>query len=606
MRYEEQKRSFVTKLNHIKGKLHPIKHKEEIIREIELLENDILSEYYSIVTVGEFKNGKSTFINALLEEDIMPVGVTPTTATINVAKWGEERQVVAHMLNGHIEKKELTKEIMSQYIASEDFHPQEIDHLQLRLPASILKENVVLVDTPGVNDLNNLLPIITYQYIPRADVILFVLNSTTPVRRTEYEFLTETILSEGIDRIIFVANFMDLLEEEEIEEAMSSIKERLNKIPGLATVEVFPLSAVEALEGKLEQNEDLLEFSGLTAIEKKLNELLQSGSRSTQKIERYRFRIGKLIKNLLAEIEFEQAISQKSEQDLQQELEQLQNWENGQKDREELIKSYIQERKNEIYFMINKSIDYLFEKIEEEVEEQILLFTGSDIQHLVETRLPTLVKKRLKNWIEQYSNPIYGLLRQLEEKLSEGLSQSFQEQVKISSYTGYGIDFNSEFELENTKKKDPLVTSSLLMGGASTLAVILGAPLFLPIIGMVGLPFLQKTLLKKHLDEIKPQLIMETRKQLFHVKENFQKELGNYISSAIDEIKNQTIVEFKQKTNKFADAILAEKESKTQEKTKSQQTYQSLEQLKEEMTQLFQTLTNEEEPKDERLPEPIV
>jgi ribosome biogenesis GTPase A len=56
--------------------------------------SDIHSDYYTVVVVGEFNNGKSTFVNAIIGEDLLPVGVTPTTATINTLVWGGRQDLI--------------------------------------------------------------------------------------------------------------------------------------------------------------------------------------------------------------------------------------------------------------------------------------------------------------------------------------------------------------------------------------------------------------------------------------------------------------------------------------------------------------------------------
>ncbi|SOC23910.1 dynamin family protein [Ureibacillus xyleni] len=55
-----------------------------IVEKLLLLETDIEEDHFSFVVVGEFSTGKSSFLNALIEQDILPTGITPTTSTINL------------------------------------------------------------------------------------------------------------------------------------------------------------------------------------------------------------------------------------------------------------------------------------------------------------------------------------------------------------------------------------------------------------------------------------------------------------------------------------------------------------------------------------------
>ena len=165
--------------------------------------HDIESDFYTVVVVGEFKRGKSTFINALIGEDLLPVDVTPTTATINILAWGKDRSLMVYKKNGQVEEMPLTRQSLARFIMGADFDAEDIDFLKITLPADILKNKVMLVDTPGVDDINQQRVEVTYGFIPRANAVLFLLDATSPVRRTEKEFLQNTILKEGMDNIIF-------------------------------------------------------------------------------------------------------------------------------------------------------------------------------------------------------------------------------------------------------------------------------------------------------------------------------------------------------------------------------------------------------------------
>src|SRR5690242_417279 len=156
------------------------------IRETRLPKLD--EERFSIVVLGEFNHGKSTFINALLGEAILPVGITPTTA------------VLAHVKHG----PKLTATAVYESGTRQTIEPGKLAHVEITHPAAILEDNVTIIDTPGVNDINDQRAEITYGYVPRADAVIFLLDAGQILTASERQFLEERILRSSRDRLVFV------------------------------------------------------------------------------------------------------------------------------------------------------------------------------------------------------------------------------------------------------------------------------------------------------------------------------------------------------------------------------------------------------------------
>ena len=120
-----------------------------------------------------------------------------------------------------------------------------IDFLEVGYPAQLLKERILLVDTPGVNDLSLQRADITYSYIPRADAVLFLLDAGQILKESERVFLQEKLLKASRDKIIFVITKWDILNTEERAEAFAYAKDQLSKL--VPNPVVFPISAETAL-----------------------------------------------------------------------------------------------------------------------------------------------------------------------------------------------------------------------------------------------------------------------------------------------------------------------------------------------------------------------
>ena len=105
-----------------------------------------------------------------------------------------------------------------------------VKYVEVGWPAEILKDKVTLVDTPGVNDINEQRAEITYGYIPRADAVLFLLDGAQVLKQSERAFLEQRILRRSKDKLIFVLGKIDLLAPDEREEALEYCRENLARV----------------------------------------------------------------------------------------------------------------------------------------------------------------------------------------------------------------------------------------------------------------------------------------------------------------------------------------------------------------------------------------
>ncbi len=189
-----------------------------------------------VVVLGEFNHGKSTLINALLGTSLLPVGITPTTACITRIESGPAGQAAVHFHDGRVEAVSL--EALEAVVTREDDAVQQV---VVYHAGEVLAEQVVVIDTPGVNDISRQRVEVTYGIVPRADVVLFVLDATQVLKRTEMSFIEKRLLGGMRDRLVFVLNKMDRLDAEEAEEVESYVRERLEQV--LGTVALFRVSA---------------------------------------------------------------------------------------------------------------------------------------------------------------------------------------------------------------------------------------------------------------------------------------------------------------------------------------------------------------------------
>lgn len=229
-----------------------------------------------LVVLGEFNHGKTTFVNALLGGPVLPTGITPTTALIHEVRHGETPKAVlvrrppeakldarSQLLSGP--REELPFSDLVALVSGGKIDPNEALRVEIEYPAELLRDRVTLVDTPGVNDLNLQRAEITYGYVPRADGVVFLLDSGQILKESERKFLRERLLGAGRDRIVFAINKSDLLTDRERAEVMEYATRQIETlVPGAP---VMFLSATRALAGDREG-------SGLDALLGRLGSLL--------------------------------------------------------------------------------------------------------------------------------------------------------------------------------------------------------------------------------------------------------------------------------------------------------------------------------------------
>lgn len=176
-------------------------------------------------TLGEFNSGKSTVINALLGERYLKEGVVPTTNEITFLRYTDL----------DIEQQRCERHPDGQYICY--------------IPAPILKE-MTIVDTPGTNVILQRQQRLTEEFVPRADLLLFVISADRPLTGSEIAFLRYS--QQWKKKAVFVLNKADIYQNNhELEEAMSFIKDNIQRLLNTEDVILYPVSARSALEAKL-------------------------------------------------------------------------------------------------------------------------------------------------------------------------------------------------------------------------------------------------------------------------------------------------------------------------------------------------------------------
>ncbi len=336
-----------------------------------------LDELFLLVVVGEFNAGKSAFINALLGRSLLKEGVTPTTTRINILRYGN--------------------------VEARDTVDEHLDVLQA--PVELLRE-ISIVDTPGTNAIIREHELITSQFVPRSDLVLFITSADRPFTESERAFL-ERIRAWG-KKVVVVVNKIDILESEsDLDQVLTFIRNNAHALLGI-TPEIFPLSARSALRAKLGQDTPL-DASRFEHVEQYIFDTLDDQGRLQLKflnplgvgthlagkyIDRTELRLDTLKEDfeMLTDVESQLAVYK---EDMHRDFNfRMADLENILFEMEAKGEAYFDEtlRLGRVFDLLNK------DRIQREFEEQIVADVPQQMERRVTELIDWLVEADLRQW----------------------------------------------------------------------------------------------------------------------------------------------------------------------------------------------------------------
>ena len=268
-------------------------HENIFAERIESFNKALGREKINILIVGEFSRGKSTFINALLGKPYLPANVNPTTATINIISFSETPGLTIEYSDGTTEMKKLPEaginKFLDDFVSVKNKSADKIKLISLSLPEIERFRNIRIVDTPGVNDLDESRAEITIDYLSQADACILLLDSQQPLSNSEKIFIESQIFRKDIKKLFYVINKIDQISntaqsiESQISRIENYVREKL--VSELALPDepkIYSVSSLEALKAKYKSysstwsdkfsffENDLINFAASTGTHERL------------------------------------------------------------------------------------------------------------------------------------------------------------------------------------------------------------------------------------------------------------------------------------------------------------------------------------------------
>ena len=279
--FKSKKAELVELLDETTGIFKELKDESEV-QSLEEIRSKLKDNNFKVLVIGEFKRGKSTFINALLQEEILPAYSVPCTAIINEIKFGDDKRAVIHFkqkvgqlpeglaseIKDYIAKYTGADQIppltipfdkLEDYVTITDVEKEQAESVaespfekaEIYVPLDLCRDGVEIIDSPGLNE-HSTRNAVTNKYSQSVDAIIFVLLCQPLGSSSELESIEE-LRRLGHKTIFFVCNSFDLIRDKEKPRVIQLAKTRLGGFTDLGEKGLHFVSSLEALEARTEE-----------------------------------------------------------------------------------------------------------------------------------------------------------------------------------------------------------------------------------------------------------------------------------------------------------------------------------------------------------------
>ena len=224
----------------------------------------------TILVCGEFKRGKSTFINTLIGRKICPTNTDICTAVVSIIRYGAKEKAVRTFGNlTDVKSEEIPFSNLEQYIDDIEKKYDDTICIELELPLDELKKGLVVIDTPGVGGLDPRHAMLTNHFLPQSDVVLFMTDVIEPLTTTELDFFKDKVLQYAEYSAVIV-NKSDVKDKETVEKIRL---DTINKISEYAQTEAPNLNVISCSAKNLDNFDNVRALINML-VDKRKNNLL--------------------------------------------------------------------------------------------------------------------------------------------------------------------------------------------------------------------------------------------------------------------------------------------------------------------------------------------
>ncbi len=431
-----------------------------------MLMGKLAEDSFKVMVLGEFKRGKSTFINALLGVDLLPSYAVPCTAVINEIRWGIRKSATLHFccplpeklpkeipaaVREHLKRRssqsepaaplEIATDELESFVTipfpekdqAESVAESPYQKVEIEWPLDLCKRGVEIIDSPGLNE-HKSRTLIAKDYIGKVDAIIFVLSCTALGGNLEMQVIERDLIESGHDHLFFVCNRFDEIRSEERERIRRFGMSKLSSYTRLDEG-VFFMSARQALDGRLRGEGELVQRSGIAALEEALTSFLTNDRGRVKLLQPARD-----LQRLLFEVRHEE-IPKRTEllnhnlSQLEEDYEKVKpDLEMAERTRDQVLnslKSHAKLLSEEVYLRARGKLKEIADAIPEwaealEVENRFKLF-GSDSKEKLVSEVTQKFKGRIDEDLQKWQQ---SCLKPLAEQRVEQITRDIRSRVE--------------------------------------------------------------------------------------------------------------------------------------------------------------------------------
>lgn len=444
---------------------------------------------FTLVICGDFKRGKSSLINALLGEDVVPTNVTTETVTLNRISYGAHSNEV--ILSGgrrlSLTDEELCRDALEPVMRQLE---EPVEQLELHRNIDILK-NITVIDTPGLGDSEKDFTNAVNMALQQADAVIYVFSATYPLSRSEQLYLKTSIIPQRYTSLFLVSNFTDMISNEKDYARMKEmLADRVNGLlPGQT---IWMLSALDERCRQLEEerpNQELADIMGTSFQEFRstVTDLIQN-KKETVLPDRMQRMLRIMAADINDDLSALERGLQMDSQDVQQAMEhvrqQREQQAHTQEENSRKIDDVIRSMQGEAAGWING----LLERMKAETAS-LEMYSEADLSKYYPFFCIDTMQEALTRCVDHHMDRLYDELNSISDELTRSMSDHHTH-----------AQYNFRFVLDNkTWTKGDNVGFVVSMFGGGLLSLVAD--------GIGGV------MRKKELADRKPQIIQEIKRQ---------------------------------------------------------------------------------------------
>ncbi|MBX0380545.1 dynamin family protein [Campylobacter coli] len=479
-------------LNHINMELSQLSFDENSKIRLQKTLEKFQKLEFNIAITGVMNSGKSSLLNALLKEDFLGVSNIPETANLTLLSYGNTQEAVIYFwdtqewdnilksskfskelkefidelalkidIKEYVQNKALTQKInlkeLKEFSSAKNQISALIKKIEIKSNLEFFKNNISIVDTPGLDDIVVQREILTNEYLKESDFLIHLMNASQALTQKDAEFLIHCLLNSRLSKFLIVLTKADLLSQKDLDEVINYTKESLK-----ARLENFDTHLIEKIDflcvsAKMASDfykglssEESFKKSGMKEFEEYLFNELYSGEKSKIILQAYKKELLLELRNILNEYEMQNKLIKEDGQGLSEENDKLLL---EFKAKEEALKEAKEEISNSILNLENfeNGVDNLVLLLTKKLKERLIdeiKYLKDKAQKININRILNMIDITVKDGINDILREVkFENIKKIEElKTSLALKYDFLKDDFDNGFEGFKDEISKKIE----------------------------------------------------------------------------------------------------------------------------------------------------------------